>query len=349
LLCVKGHYYFFNVETETSAWSLDPAIVGISPADESSREHDVKSDVEDIAEAAGNIDLDGDQLGSLPDIKANRSSRAASGGGRPKLALNIDVEAEVPISGKKMNPATPASPLHSWNKNGFRCGTSLDGVPGAALDRRQFLTVSASSDPSVPMSPAVPPSPVGQLPVSSFRRGFSRMSKNVEQAEEVENGVSEDNRQEVAVVIEEEEVEEIDENSRFTVIEGLGSGGYAVVVKVQEEKTGKHYAMKCVTKSKRSGRKHRDRLRVELRVMTQMKPSPFLQRCYTAFENAAYVYFILDLQTGGDLFFHLVQKISEKGWGFAEDEVRILLAEVFLGLEHMHKHNMIHRDVKVLF
>jgi hypothetical protein len=48
-----GHYYFFNVETETSAWSLDPAIVGISPADESSREHDVKSDVEDIAEAAG--------------------------------------------------------------------------------------------------------------------------------------------------------------------------------------------------------------------------------------------------------------------------------------------------------
>lgn len=333
------------METETSAWSLDPGQVGISAAE--SKEEGKSGEIDDIVEAASNIDIDGDKVGNLPDIRASRN-RGSSNGGRPKMSLNIDVEAEVGSSNKKFNPVTPSSPLHSWNRNGFRCGTSLDGdTTGAALDRRQFLTVSGT-DPSLPLSPAVPPSPTGQLPTSSFRRGtggFSRMPKNVEQAEEVENG-SEDGG-EVSQMQEEEEVDDIDENSRFKVLEGLGSGGYAVVVKVEETNTGKKYAMKCITKSKRSGRKHRDRLRVELRVMTQMAPSRFLQRCFTAFENAAYVYFILDLQTGGDLFFHLVQKISEKGWGFAEDEVRILLAEVYLGLEHMHKHKMIHRDVKV--
>jgi serine/threonine protein kinase len=146
----------------------------------------------------------------------------------------------------------------------------------------------------------------------------------------------------------EEETTELDlENSSFKVIEGLGSGGYAVVVKVEEVETGKHFAMKCITKSKRHGRRHRDRMKIELKVMTEIDESPFLQRCHNAFENAAYVYFILDLQTGGDLFYHLVAKIAEKGWGFAEEQVCILLSEVYLALEHMHKFNMIHRDVKV--
>ena len=49
---------------------------------------------------------------------------------------------------------------------------------------------------------------------------------------------------------------------------------------------------------------------------------------------------------GGDLFFHLTRRV-DTGAGFTEDEARVLLAEIVLGLEHMHKHGFIHCDIKV--
>ena len=45
---------------------------------------------------------------------------------------------------------------------------------------------------------------------------------------------------------------------------------------------------------------------------------------------------------GGDLHYHL----SQHGV-FSEKEVRFYAAEVILGLEHMHKRNVVYRDLKV--
>jgi len=56
---------------------------------------------------------------------------------------------------------------------------------------------------------------------------------------------------------------------------------------------------------------------------------------------------------GGDLFFHLTRRVdaapedAASGAGFSEQESRVLLAEITLGLEHMHAHNFIHCDIKV--
>ena len=54
-----------------------------------------------------------------------------------------------------------------------------------------------------------------------------------------------------------------------------------------------------------------------------------------------------DLCSGGDLFFHLVQRIKATDAGFEESEAKTLLAEIVLGLEHMHQHGFIHRDIKI--
>lgn len=45
---------------------------------------------------------------------------------------------------------------------------------------------------------------------------------------------------------------------------------------------------------------------------------------------------------GGDLHYHLTQRGT-----FTEDEVRFYGAEILLGLEHMHYHNIVYRDLKV--
>jgi serine/threonine protein kinase len=81
--------------------------------------------------------------------------------------------------------------------------------------------------------------------------------------------------------------------------------------------------------------------------MTELPFSPFLQRCHMAFESPTDLFFVVDHVGGGDLFFHLVQRITEQGWGFSEGEARVLLSEAILALEHLHAHGMMHRDVKV--
>jgi serine/threonine protein kinase len=52
---------------------------------------------------------------------------------------------------------------------------------------------------------------------------------------------------------------------------------------------------------------------------------------------------------GGDLFFHLTERMtnSKKKHAFTENEARIILAETYLGIEHLHQHGYIHCDIKI--
>jgi len=137
------------------------------------------------------------------------------------------------------------------------------------------------------------------------------------------------------------------------VVEGLGRGGYATVVKVKHQPTNMHFAMKVITKNdseKKSRRlEHKSQLENELKVMTEVAPSsPFLQQCYLAFENPNSVFFILDLQEGGDLFYHLLKQATvHRQSGFSQRQAMVLLSEVYLALEHLHSHNIVHRDIKI--
>jgi protein-serine/threonine kinase len=73
-----------------------------------------------------------------------------------------------------------------------------------------------------------------------------------------------------------------------------------------------------------------------------------LQRCHAAFESKIALFFVTDYQCGGDIFYHLSarSKAAAGKQGFLESEARILLAEVVLGIEHMHENKFVHRDIK---
>jgi len=43
--------------------------------------------------------------------------------------------------------------------------------------------------------------------------------------------------------------------------------------------------------------------------MTEVPFSPFLQRCRAAFESVTDIFFVVDLASGGDLFYHLASKV----------------------------------------
>lgn len=134
----------------------------------------------------------------------------------------------------------------------------------------------------------------------------------------------------------------------LVVVKGLGRGGFADVVEVKDTATGERFAMKTIAKKRILDRKARARLALEVHAMSQTDPSPFVQRCHAAFESPTNIFFVVDLCSGGDLYFHLASQRSEENeWKIPEKEGRILLAELALAVEHVHGQGYIHKDIKI--
>ena len=68
---------------------------------------------------------------------------------------------------------------------------------------------------------------------------------------------------------------------------------------------------------------------------------PFIVNMACSFQDYENLYLVMDLLTGGDLRYHLCH--SHK---FSEEETKFFFACVLLGLEYIHKNNIIHRDIK---
>lgn len=136
------------------------------------------------------------------------------------------------------------------------------------------------------------------------------------------------------------------DGSGFTVIEGLGGGGYASVLLCRHISNKRTCAMKLIPKKRVSKLRERHRLHREIHELTGLPKSSFLLSAISAFESKTALFIATEYLPGGDLFFHLSQRLKQSKRGFTEDESRVLLAEVVLGLEHMHGCGFIHRDVK---
>eukprot|EP00615_Pteridomonas_danica_P004464 CAMPEP_0114348636 /NCGR_PEP_ID=MMETSP0101-20121206/14861_1 /TAXON_ID=38822 ORGANISM="Pteridomonas danica, Strain PT" /NCGR_SAMPLE_ID=MMETSP0101 /ASSEMBLY_ACC=CAM_ASM_000211 /LENGTH=446 /DNA_ID=CAMNT_0001486669 /DNA_START=170 /DNA_END=1510 /DNA_ORIENTATION=- len=135
----------------------------------------------------------------------------------------------------------------------------------------------------------------------------------------------------------------------LVVVQGLGSGGYATVVEAVHNvgAASRSFALKVVAKSKLRKVQDRERLKLELLVMTETSPSAFVSRCYMAFESVTNVFFVTDHLKGGDLFYHLINQIEKTGEGFTESQAQTLLAEIAIGIMHLHKHGFLHGDIKI--
>ena len=68
---------------------------------------------------------------------------------------------------------------------------------------------------------------------------------------------------------------------------------------------------------------------------------PFICHFVEAFRTQKYLHFVLEFCPAGELFFHLSRQKK-----FAEDEARIVIAEIVLALEHLHANNIMYRDLK---
>ncbi|XP_015412742.1 PREDICTED: ribosomal protein S6 kinase alpha-1 isoform X3 [Myotis davidii] len=130
--------------------------------------------------------------------------------------------------------------------------------------------------------------------------------------------------------------------SHFELLKVLGQGSFGkvfLVRKITRPDSGHLYAMKVL---KKATLKVRDRVRTKMeRDILADVNHPFVVKLHYAFQTEGKLYLILDFLRGGDLFTRLSKEVM-----FTEEDVKFYLAELALGLDHLHSLGIIYRDLK---
>lgn len=79
----------------------------------------------------------------------------------------------------------------------------------------------------------------------------------------------------------------------------------------------------------------------ELSSLRMISPHPFIIKLYAAFRDHHTVYFVMDMLSGGDLRLNI--RLGEK---FTEYQTSYIIGCIGSALQHIHRHGIIHRDVK---
>eukprot|EP01124_Arcella_intermedia_P030715 TRINITY_DN6776_c0_g1_i2.p1 TRINITY_DN6776_c0_g1~~TRINITY_DN6776_c0_g1_i2.p1 ORF type:complete len:543 (-),score=153.58 TRINITY_DN6776_c0_g1_i2:114-1541(-) len=131
----------------------------------------------------------------------------------------------------------------------------------------------------------------------------------------------------------------------FKTIRIIGKGSFGEVHLVQMKGTGKLYAMKKLRKSTMIERNQVSHVKNERDALALLNDftqnNPWVTKLYYSFQDALYLYFIMEYVPGGDMMTQLM-----KLQVLTEDETRFYIAELVLAVDSVHGVSFIHRDIK---
>ncbi|KAH6582600.1 hypothetical protein BASA60_001845 [Batrachochytrium salamandrivorans] len=128
----------------------------------------------------------------------------------------------------------------------------------------------------------------------------------------------------------------------FEVLQTLGHGGFGVVRLVRDKFTREIFAMKILRKSEMIKMRQESHVRAERDILScASEVADWIVQLVYTFQDADYLYFVLEFMPGGDLLGLLIKLDI-----FKEDFAKHYCAEMVMAIEEVHKLGMIHRDVK---
>lgn len=129
----------------------------------------------------------------------------------------------------------------------------------------------------------------------------------------------------------------VDDFEPLTII---GRGAFGEVRLCRERKSGNIYAMKKLKKSEMVMRGQVEHVRAERNLLAEVA-SHFIVKLFYSFQDAEYLYLIMEYLPGGDMMTLLMREDT-----LSENVAKFYIAQSILAIESIHKHHYIHRDIK---
>lgn len=126
----------------------------------------------------------------------------------------------------------------------------------------------------------------------------------------------------------------------YTVGDELGKGGFAVVRKATNKSTGEAVAIKFIEKKFVVEPNERKCLTREIEIMKKVN-HPNVLHLIDIFETDTHLCMVLELVTGGELFYKIVNRGS-----YSEHDAANIVRQLVTGVEYLHREGVAHRDLK---
>ncbi|XP_069497841.1 serine/threonine-protein kinase N2 [Ambystoma mexicanum] len=123
----------------------------------------------------------------------------------------------------------------------------------------------------------------------------------------------------------------------------LGRGHFGKVLLVEYKNTNEMFAIKALKKGDIVARDEVDSLMCEKRIFETVNSvrHPFLVNLFACFQTKDHVCFVMEYAAGGDLMMHIHTDV------FPEPRAVFYAACVVLGLQYLHEHKIVYRDLKL--
>ncbi|KAM4704634.1 myosin-IIIa-like [Rhinophrynus dorsalis] len=138
-----------------------------------------------------------------------------------------------------------------------------------------------------------------------------------------------------------------DPSDTWEIVETIGKGTYGKVFKVMNKKNGSKAAVKILDPF------HEDideEIEAEYNILKALSDHPNVVKFYGMYfkkdaKTGDHLWLVLELCNGGSVT-DLAKGLLKRGERMNEPIIAYILHEALMGLQHLHNHNTIHRDIK---
>ena len=128
--------------------------------------------------------------------------------------------------------------------------------------------------------------------------------------------------------------------SKYDIIQEMGRGAFSIVYKIKSKTDNTFYCLKKINIKKTPDRKN------EINILSKLN-HPNLVKYISSYEDEEGIYIIMEFCIYGDLY-SLLHMVKKKKVYVNEEIIWEIAYQSLLGLEYLHSHQIIHRDIKLL-
>ncbi len=131
--------------------------------------------------------------------------------------------------------------------------------------------------------------------------------------------------------------------SNYSICGQVGQGAYAAVKAAVHKATGQKVAIKVYEKYKIADSQRKTCVNREIRVLQRLTHKNIVQ-LYETIDTPRQLFLVMEMVKGSSLYSYVRSRPGRK---LDQQECMRLFSQVVAGIEYCHKHNVVHRDIKL--